>query len=98
MTIEPNPDKIIEYQTDFPNTSEVDFEKELSFVSKVLNKFGDDSQENKSQRWNAIDMFGLSISSQTESLAKVERTLNRIIAKHKPLFNHEVRIRKNFYG
>lgn len=95
--IKPNPNQKTEFLTDFPNLEEVDFEKELNFINKVLDKF-EVSSEEKNQPWNALDFFGLSISSQTEPLSVIEETLHRIIAKHQSLFNHEVRLRKGFYG
>lgn len=97
--IKPQPNEKIDYQTDFPNLEEVDFERELGFVSKVLDKF-DSAQEEKQnsqiQPWNAIDMFGLSISSQVESLDKIEATLHRVIQKHQGIFNHELKMRRNY--
>jgi len=95
--IKPNPNEKTDFKTDFPNLSEIDFEKELTFVSRVLDKFEPSEEKQQNQSWNSLDFFGLSVSSQTEPLKKVEETLHRIIAKHESLFKHQFQMRTGFY-
>lgn len=91
--IEPQPNEKTDFMTNLPNLTEVDFEKELDFINKVLDKF---EPEQEKQSWNSIDFFGLSVSSQTEPLNFLEQTLNRLIEKHQGIFNHQLKLKMGY--